>query len=420
MPGYEKHIKDYIDSMRIIDTHEHLLDPDLLKQSYFLDFMLLLHQYNFNDFVSSGLPVSRSDELFNQPLTPKEKWKILKPYWENSFNTAFNRVALLSALKLYGIDDINESTVDLLSEKIKKAYQTDWPNHVLKDLCRIDYIIQDGDHHIPGIDNILYVKRFSSWLTVKTKYRIDSLAVMQVNPIYTLEDFVASLNEAFKIAINEGIVAVKINLAYNRTLNFENVGIEAARKVFRSLVNGNEDRILTFAEAKPLQDYMFRRLMDLAKKYKIPVVFHTGLQSGNGNYIENSNPTLLTNIFKEYPEINFALFHGSYPFGGELGTLAKNFSNVYIDMNWVYAISPSYSERYLHEWIETVPANKTMAFGGDFRCVENTYGELLIAKQLIINVLCQKVKDGYLSENEAIKIAQMFLHDNAIKFYNLH
>jgi uncharacterized protein len=418
-PGYEKHIKELLDSIRIVDTHEHLLDPVVLGQSNLLDFMLLLHQFNNDDFISSGLLLSNSQDLVNPALTPKEKWTILEPFWKNSLNTTYNRIALLSIQKLYGIDDINESTVDILSKKIREAYQTDWFNHVLKDLCRIDYIIQDGDYRISSSENILYAKRFTSWLTVRTKYRIDSIAIMQVEPIKTLEEFILSMENAFKEAVRRGIVAIKINLAYNRTLNFENVPIEIARKVFQTLIKGEENHQLSYKDAKPLQDFMFHRLLTLADSYNLPVVIHTGMQSGNGNFLENSNPTLLTNIFTEYPNINFALFHASYPFGGELSVLAKNFRNVYIDMSWVYAISPSYSERYLHEWLETVPANKIMAFGGDLRCVENVYGELLIAKQVIAKVLTDKVRDGYLSEQEALTIAQMLLHDNAMKFYHL-
>jgi predicted TIM-barrel fold metal-dependent hydrolase len=165
---------------------------------------------------------------------------------------------------------------------------------------------------------------------------------------------------------------------------------------------------------------MFYQLMDLALKHKEPVAIHTGLQAGKGNIIGNSNPVLLTNIFKEYPGINFVLYHGSYPFGGELSTLAKNYRNVYIDMNWVWSISPSYTERYLNEWLETVPVSRIMAFGGDAMVVENVYSELKIAKRIISDVLCNKVRNGYITEPEAKIIAKMILHDNAAKLYNLH
>ena len=420
VPGYEHHIRTYIDSLRIVDTHEHLFDPEQLKNSNFLDFMLIVHQQGYEDLKSAGMPDSLFNLLFNRPLTPKDKWDKIEPYWRKSFNTTFNRIILLAVKNLYKIADLNEFTVGPLSEKIKKTYNTDWLNRILKDSCRIDYLIQEDDY-IPGkYDFFRYTKKFSPWLTVRSKFRIDSLAVMQVEPIYTLEDFVKSMKVALEGAIKKGIVAIKINTAYKRPLNFERVETETARKVFRSLVNGNEDHVISLRDAKPLQDYMFYQLMDLAAKYKIPVAFHTGLQAGSGNIIGNSNPTLLANVFKEYPDINFTLYHGSYPFGGELSALAKNFKNVFIDMNWTFAISPAYSERYLNEWLETVPAGKIMAFGGDSRCVEVTYGELIIAKKIIANVLISKVRDGYLTESEAKKIAKMILHDNAVEFYNLH
>jgi hypothetical protein len=88
-------------------------------------------------------------------------------------------------------------------------------------------------------------------------------------------------------------------------------------------------------------------------------------------------------------------------------------------MNWTYSISPSYAAGYLDEWLETVPVSKIMAFGGDQRCVENTYGELKIAKKIISDVLIAKVRNGYLNEKEAMDVARMILHDNAVNFYGL-
>jgi predicted TIM-barrel fold metal-dependent hydrolase len=422
LQGYDQRIKDFIDTLRVADSHEHLIDPVILKQSNLLDFMLLLHQFNYNDFVSSGLSETHIEELWSIDKSPEEKWKIIKPYWESSFNTTFNRITLLSISRLYGIEELNESTVGPLSKKIREAYQTNWFNKVLNDFCRIDHIVQDGEYHVNNFDRISYVKRFTSWLTVRSKYRIDSIAIMQnVYPISTLNDYVLSMERAFKEAVEKGVVAVKINLAYSRTLNFENPSAEAARKVFQSLIKGAESFSLPFKDVKPLQDYMFHKLMSLARTYKLPVVIHTGMQSGNAdNNIMNSDPALLSGVFNQYPEIEFALYHGSYPYGGKLATLAKNFPNVYIDMSWVYSISPSYSESFLHEWLETVPVNKIMAFGGDMRCVENIYGELLTAKNIISKVLISKVKDGYFTEDEAKVIARMILHDNVVGFYNLH
>jgi len=417
--GYESRIRDYIDSLEIIDTHEHLLGPELVKNGFFLDFSLLFMQNGYDDLVSAGMPASSYEPFFNELLTPEKKWEIIEPYWNNSFNTSFNRIILYGIRNLYGISELNASTVGPLSEKIKKAYESDWFDRILLDSCRIRYIIKDGNY-MPGRDEyVRYAKRFDDWLTVRSKYRIDSLAILQLDPIYSLDDFVKSLTLAFENEVKKGMTAIKVFTAYYRTLHFEKTGTEAAKRVFRTLVNGEEDYVIPMKDAKPLQDYMFHQLMDLAEKYKVPVAIHTGLQAGMGKIIGNSDPTLLTDLIIGYPDVNFVLYHGSYPYGGELSALAKNYKNVFIDMNWVWSVSPSYSERYLNEWLETVPVSRLMAFGGDCMAVENVYSELAIAKRLISKTLCNKVSEGYLTEPEAKRIAKMILYDNAAKFYNL-
>ncbi len=419
--GYEDRIRVYVDSLRVFDTHEHLLDPEILKIASSFDFTVLFQENGKNDLLGAGMLDTYFAYIFNSSLTPEEKWGKIEPYWNNTFNTASNRVILIALKNLYGINDLNSHTVGQLSQKMGTSYQTDWFDHVLREICKIDYVIQDGDPIKTKDNYIKNVNRFTTWITLDSKRRIDSLAIMQIKPIYKLEDLVENLKNAFITSIEEGMGAIKIDLAYIRTLNFENVTHDAAVKVFKTLVNGNSDYILPEKDAKTLQDYMVHQLLNLAQQNNIPVAFHTGIQAGHYNSnINNANPVLLTNLFKQYPNIRFALFHGSYPFGGELSAMAKNFKNVYIDMNWTYSISPSYAERYLEEWLETVPATKIMAFGGDQRFVENTYGNLVVAKKIISNVLIRKVGENYLSESEAKKIAKMLLYDNGMMFYNIH
>lgn len=420
LTGFETRLINYIDTLRIIDTHEHLVGPELLKDSYFLDFSLLFMQNGYDDLVSAGMPDTLFDALFNSELDPVGKWRIIEPYWNNSFNTSFNRIVLNSARDLYGINELNESTVIPLSRKIREAHETDWFDIILKDSCRIDYLIKDGNY-MPGKDDyVRYEKRFDDWLTVRSKFRIDSLAIQQLEPIYSLDDFGKSLENAFKKELKNGMIAVKLFTAYFRTLHFEKTNPSAARKVFRTLVNGEEDFMISMTDAKPLQDYMLFRLLDLAREHDMPVAIHTGIQAGKGKILENANPALLTNLFMEYPEVDFVLYHGSYPFGGELSALAKNFRNVYIDMNWSYAVSPTYTARYLNEWLEMVPVSRITAFGGDCMAVENVYSELKIAKKIIAEVLINKIREGYINEHEAMIIARMIMRDNAARLYRLN
>ncbi|HBC78196.1 MAG TPA: hypothetical protein DEO60_03615 [Bacteroidales bacterium] len=419
-PGFENRIVHYIDTIRIIDTHEHLISPEMLKDSYFLDFSLLFMQNGYDDLVSAGMPDTLFNTIFNRQLDPVSKWNIIEPYWNNSFNTSFNRLILQSTARLYGINELNESTVGPLSEKIRKAYGTDWFDRIIRDSCRIHYFIKDGNN-MPGKDGFArYEKRFDDWLTIRSKYRIDSLAVSQLDPIYSLDDFVKSLETAFEKELKNGMIAVKIFSSYYRTLLFEKTSADAAKKVFKTLVNGEEDFKISMKEAKPLQDYMLFKLLDLVRKYDKPVAIHTGIQAGKGKILGDSDPELLTGLFIDYPDVKFVLYHGSYPYGGEVSALAKNYRNVYIDMNWVYMVSPTYSERFFNEWLEMVPVTRITAFGGDCMVVENVYSELISAKRIISKVLINKVREGYITEHEAMVIAKMIFHDNAAKLYKLN
>lgn len=422
-PGFDQRISDFIQKIKVVDTHEHLANPTGYQRNQKLDFMLLLHHYADDDIKSAGISKPAFEKLLTDSMTVIEKWMTLKPYWEGSFNTAYNRAVLLAADSLFGIKNIDETTVVKLSEKIRGAYKTDWFNEVLKEKCNLEYVVVDGEDRSFGDPGMFrYVKRFGEFFFVTSAKKVEAIAKQQNVVIKTLDDLIAALGMAFHKAMDKDFVAVKVGIAYERSLFFDDVSKEKAEEIFNKIMTLPDNAVIQYNgnDIKPLQDYMMHRLLDLAKAANTPVEFHTGLQAGDGNLIGNSNPALLANLFLKYSDVKFILFHGGYPYGGELSTLAKNFRNVYLDMCWLYIISPSYSERYLHEWLETVPANKIMAFGGDFHNVEGVYGHLLFAKQIISKVLIGKVKDGYFSESEALRIAQMILHDNAIEILKLH
>ncbi len=99
--------------------------------------------------------------------------------------------------------------------------------------------------------------------------------------------------------------------------------------------------------------------------------------------------------------------------------LAKNFPNAYLDLCWLHIISPTAAVRMLHEAIETVPANKIFAFGGDFIIPEGAYGHSVLARQVVTRVLTEKVEDSYLSEAEAMHLARRILRENPAALYRL-
>jgi hypothetical protein len=74
----------------------------------------------------------------------------------------------------------------------------------------------------------------------------------------------------------------------------------------------------------------------------------------------------------------------------------------------------------MDEILDLVPTNKIIAFGGDYnKPVEKIYGHLVMARENISQVLGDRVKDGLMTEDEAIEIAKQWFYENPKELYQL-
>ena len=80
-PGFEKRITEAVNSIRLIDTHEHLISEKeaLAGVAYF---STLFINYQLEDLISSGAP---SDQLYSvfksKDKSLDEKWGVFKNFW---------------------------------------------------------------------------------------------------------------------------------------------------------------------------------------------------------------------------------------------------------------------------------------------------------------------------------------------------
>ena len=432
MKGLYQTIKEAVDKVRIVDTHEHLLQetertvrkPDL--------FETFLAHYASSDLVSSGMPLEELEKVRDSRLPLEKRWEIFKPFWERIQNTGYARAINIAARDLYGVDGISEDTYKELASRMEKANKSGLYQWILKEKSGIDISILDYLFApIEAVDRKFFapVTRFDDFVMAKERMDFEALGKQCGKPIHSFSDLIQALELEFEKA-SKMTVGVKIGLAYMRKLRFDKVSQREAEEVFVNIYNQElfrrrqlNTRVemvpegLSLKETKPLQDFMVHKIIQLAEKKRLPIQIHTGLQEGNENIITNSNPTLLTNLFREYKEVRFDVFHGSYPYTGELAVLAKNFQNVYIDMCWLHIISPYRARQALAEWLDTVPWNKIFGFGGDYIFAEGVYGHSVIARENIARVLTEKVEEGSFTEEQAVYLAQKLLRDNAHEFF---
>ncbi|MBS7615166.1 amidohydrolase family protein [Candidatus Bathyarchaeota archaeon] len=421
-------LREKIKGIRIFDTHEHLIQEKERTSKRIDLFETILAHYASSDLVSSGMPQEDLDTVRNPRLPIEKRWEIFKPYWERIQNTGYARVLNIAFRDLYSINELNGESYLKLVSRMEKANKPGVYKWILKEKSGVDISILDSlSAPLEEVDREFFapVKRFDDFVMAKERTDIEALAKRCGRSIHSFSDMVNTLELEFEKA-SKMIVGVKIGLAYLRKLRFEKVSEKEAEEVFvdifnreffrREVSNAKVKRTpdgLSLGETKPFQDFMVHKIIQLAARKRLPIQIHTGIQEGNENIITNSKPTNLINIFREYKEAKFDIFHGSYPYIGELAVLAKNFPNVYIDMCWLHIISPHGARQALAEWLDTVPWNKIFGFGGDYIFAEGVYGHSVIAKENISRVLAEKVEEGSLTEKQAATLAQKLLKDNA-------
>ena len=413
---------NHIAAIPLLDTHEHIPSEEIACQSTTSLFAFFQH-YVSSDLVSAGMTREALEAMRNESsgLSLEQRWGLMEPYWPYARTTGYGRAMLDYMKDLYGVEDINRDTYQELSRRIREAHKPGWYRHVLKDRAGIDLsLVITWPRQSVEVDKSLFraVPILDHFAILGTRAELEALERETGSAIQTLPQLMNAQEATLDRFVGQGIAGVKLFMAYRRTLLFEKVTqAEAARVFDRVWLSQTQD--LSFSDLKPLQDFMTRRLIGLAAERKLPVQIHTGLQEGNGNYLENSKPTLLSNLFMEFADAKFDIFHAGYPYSGEVAVLAKMFPNVYADLCWIHAVSPLAATRILSEWLEVVPANKIFAVGGDSNYAEGAYGHCKIARRVAHETLVQKVEQGYLKEEEASWLATRILRDNAASLFGV-
>ncbi len=404
-----------------VDTHEHLMDEserlDCLKP--FIpcdDWALLLDQYFSFDLISAGMLKEQFDCLFSNQVNPITKWEILNEHWPYLKNTASGIVFRNTTRILYGINEISDDNIKELQNRYEQTRKKGYYKHVIQDVANIKHChvnspvnaskkSESPDLLIPDI-----VLNGLIQVVVKSYSVPDNMKINSLSDWHSLIDWWFS--EYGKIA-----KGVKIGNAYFRRLDFEKVEATEVEAIFLRKI---ELQLLSPAEEKKLQDHLFWYCVDKATEYGLPVKMHTGQLAMNNvmnmHWVKD-NPADCALLCRQAPNTKFVFFHLCYPHYEEMLSLAKSYSNAYIDMCWSWSINPLAAKDFLKKFILTVPNNKIFTFGGDDKIVENIIGHAYVARKGIAQALTELVTENWITLDDALDLADHLMHKNAEVFF---
>src|ERR1700732_849807 len=219
----------------------------------------------------------------------------------------------------------------------------------------------------------------------------------------------------------KGGVAMKFEAAYFRSLYFADPPREKAEAIFNKYHSAG---VPSEDEYRIFQDYIFRVLIDQAGKLHLPVHFHSAVGIGDYFSLRNGNPLNLENVLRDprYSNVNFVLIQGGYPYTLEMIWLTAA-KNVYTDSSLTgYYVYPSELKNILKQWISLYP--EKIMFGSDAFPFNDAVGAeetfwlaARSARSAMAAALAELVAESAFTEEKAVELAHLYLHDNAARLY---
>lgn len=413
-----KRIRASVDAVPAVDTHDHLRPFDQIAERDVTDQGrgMTLHSLWQGSYYTWINPLSS----WNEGESFDSWWARAKTNFDDARATSFYRYVLPAFTDLYGVDfeTMTDAQAKDLNARIFANYKDDtWLKKVISERANIELMFIDPywarlkferayDFAVPILNVTSMVDGYHASNFTSALDSPYEFAKSSGQPIETFDDYLKTLEAIFQKAVESDAVCLKSTLAYQRTLDFANVPKERAVKAF-----GKKRSELTPEEIKDFQDFIFWRVCEWSAKYELPFQIHTGQAR-----IQGSNPMLLVDLIAANPKTKFILFHGGFPWIGETGVIAMKYKNVWIDSVWLPQMSYTTAKRAYQEWLEVMPSDRIM-WGADTVNAEGIYAATVFTRQCVSEALAEKVVRGELREEQANRIGQQIMRDNALKLF---
>lgn len=237
----------------------------------------------------------------------------------------------------------------------------------------------------------------------------------------TFDEYLAFITHLVENNQRHGGVAIKFEIAYFRSLHFDDPPKASAASVYAKFrLSGAPSE----AEYKDFQDYVFRYLVREAGRLHLPVDLHTAVGVGDFYSLHGGTALDLENVLRDprYEATTFILLHGGYPFQDQAIWLAAR-KNVYLDSSLMdLYLYPADFKTVLRHWLLLFPDK--ISFGSDAYPFSEAVGAeesywiaVRTARVALASALAEMVINHEVPEAGALALARGYLHDNAAALY---
>jgi hypothetical protein len=423
--GRSSELTELIDRTPWVDVHEHIVEERHRLGAGAYEFeeiygehtripsdwsALVLGGYALDDFVTAGLPPAEAARFQDEDLSPVEKWDLVSPYMDACRMTGYMRAVDATTERLFG-ERLSRATCEQIDRQFQELRRPGYYETVLRDAANINRCQVNSLEFDPFWEtetpHLLDRDLSISGLVRGHHASAESEAGIEIGSLDDYLDVIECMFE--RHAANA--VAVKCFWAYFRPLRVGPAG-PPPRSAFARLRRGDGD----LAGHRQVEDYLFRRCVELATAAGLPVKLHLGsLARTNDPHLEHVFSCIpdVTRLVQEYPRTTFVLMHMAWPQQEQLLALAKHQPNVVVEMSWTWTVAPLSTREFVLRFLSSVPATKLLCFGADYQTVENVVGHAELARRGLQDALEGLVDVGWAHIDDVVALVPMLMHGNA-------
>lgn len=398
-----KQLKNYMDTLDILDSHEHFITESMHLQKNYNFFHWFMPYIQF-DLVSAGMP---KEWLWTPPESEeqvKEYWSVIKPLWQYVKHGSYALPMKMALKEFYGFEDITDDNYLEIGKKMNDTKYQGYYKSIIQDKCKIKFLLnQISQNNIEEHDYMYGAYSVANNINYEVV-----LDFIENYPSSCITDYTQYIQNMIRAAKKEGAILVK----FDASSFMELPDYEAAKEQYIKISKDKD-----YKEYNKILYYVSDQALKIVQEVDLVAAVHTGVW-GDINY---KNPELLFKVVEKYPDIVFDIYHMGMPYVRECGFLGKNYANVYLNLCWSHIVSENMAVSGINEWLDYVPVNKIFGFGADF-CSnpENIWAHLEIAKKNIAKALAKRVSEERMSLEDAKFVCKLWLYDNPKRVYQLN
>lgn len=416
-----------LDQVRVIDPHCHLR-PQKPAADNLAD--IVLYHHVWIEMVSSGMPqhavteAGLPHELVEPGIPPLERVRRALPYLPPVASTVSGLLLRWLLQDLYGIEALTEANLEQAAA-LAQVYGHDptWQERVLRERCHIETSItveHVGQPYSPAMAlgaeglpiNLKDGKR-------SPRQVVTALDEMLGSEVRTAEDYRELMANLITQAAAKG---VKFLGAW--PLPYLATEVPNDAEATRSLDKARERDHLTAAELGAFAAFGLEvAFQEMARTpiraFQLIVGAEVLPPHRALTHWSPSFTGALARLAGAHEEVRLNLSSASDIFTQDLGILAKHFPNVSVAGYWWHTFYPHYIRKSLETRLDMVPGNKIIGYFSDAYHAEWCYPKLKLVKQIVEDVLTERVERGWYSLDLALQLIERLFYQNAREIYAL-